>query len=66
MDSTGKITSKEYKKDWNRIRENYHMGADTLMTLLEEYMRHLVLNQEDTYTKPEEIISTNLGINFGY
>jgi hypothetical protein len=31
------------------------------MQLMEKYLSHLVLNQEDTFTKPFEIIASNLG-----
>jgi len=62
--ATGKVTSREYSIDWERIRRIYGSGSDSLLALMEKYLAHLVLNQEDTFTKPFEIIASNLGIVF--
>ncbi|XP_035705378.1 protocadherin-like wing polarity protein stan isoform X3 [Folsomia candida] len=58
--SVGKVTSKEYVHEWNRLRRTYGSGSDSLLALMEKYLAHLVLNQEDTFTKPFEILSNNM------
>lgn len=58
--AVGKVASKEYISEWNRLRRTYGSGSDSLLALVEKYLAHLVLNQEDTFTKPFEILSNNL------
>ncbi|ODM96856.1 Protocadherin-like wing polarity protein stan [Orchesella cincta] len=58
--ATGRITSKEYSSEWARLKRNYGAGADNILRLMERYLAHLVDNQEDTYTKPFELITSNL------
>jgi len=59
--SAGKISSKQYANDWDRIGTSYSYGSDTLLKIMDQYLAHLTLNQEDTYTRPFEIITPNLG-----
>ncbi|CAL8121926.1 unnamed protein product [Orchesella dallaii] len=58
--ATGRITAKEYSSEWARLKRNYGAGADNILRLMERYLSHLVDNQEDTYTKPFELITSNL------
>jgi hypothetical protein len=53
--------SRQYADDWARIGASYAYGSDTLLKIMDQYLAHLTLNQEDTYTKPFEIITRNLG-----
>ena len=61
MKATGKITSKEYANDWQKVYRIHGLGSHTLMKQMDKYLSHLVLNQEDTFTKPFEIITPHLG-----
>ena len=60
--SASKITGKQYTKEWERIGDTYGFGSDTLLKIMDDYLTQLTLNQEDTYTKPFEIITPNIGI----
>lgn len=59
--SSSVLVDEKYSEHWEKIDGLIGKGVDDFVRIVENYINILASSQHDTYTKPFEVIASNMG-----